>query len=188
MISLERMPANVAIQFLDRVAAGGTREAFRYPYGDAWKSVSWQTVGDRVRELAAGLLTLGLLPEQRVGIISSTRYEWIVADLAVMCAAGATTKAETLDQVRVQMEKLAKQTNAAIDSLAKGMATRAPVQTTFSDNYAKEGISYTVQKGDTLSSIAQKTGAKTADIINANKIADPSRITVGQTFFIPGGK
>ena len=103
-------------------------------------------------------------------------------------AAGATTKAETLDQVRVQMEKLAKQTNAAIDSLAKGVATRAPVQTTFSDNYAKEGISYTVQKGDTLSSIAQKTGAKTADIINANKIADPSRITVGQTFFIPGGK
>ncbi|MBN9620004.1 MAG: AMP-binding protein [Actinobacteria bacterium] len=85
------MPANVAVQLLDRVEASGNREAFRYPRGDQWQSVSWQAVGDRVRELAAGLLSLGLLPEQRVGIISSTRYEWIVADLAVMCAAGATT-------------------------------------------------------------------------------------------------
>ena len=38
-----------------------------------------------------GLLSLGIQPEQRVGIASSTRYEWILADLAVMCAGGATT-------------------------------------------------------------------------------------------------
>ncbi len=30
-------------------------------------------------------------PEQRVGIASGTRVEWILADLAVMCAGGATT-------------------------------------------------------------------------------------------------
>jgi LysM repeat protein len=100
----------------------------------------------------------------------------------------AASKAETLQQVGVQIEKLAKQTNAAIDSLAKGMASRSPVQSTFSEDYAKEGISYTVQKGDTLATIAKKTGAKTQDIVNANKIADPSRINVGQTLFIPGGK
>ena len=100
----------------------------------------------------------------------------------------AASKAETLQQVGVQMEKLAKQTNMAIDSLAKGMATRNNVQTSFSEDYAKEGISYTVQKGDTLAVIAKKTGAKTQDIINANKISDPSRINAGQTLFIPGGK
>lgn len=103
-------------------------------------------------------------------------------------SATASAKAETLQQVGAQMEKLAKQTNAAIDSLAKGMATRTPVQTTFSDDYAKEGISYTVQKGDTLASIAKRTGAKVQDIVNANKISDPTRILVGQTLFIPGGK
>ena len=103
-------------------------------------------------------------------------------------SSAATTKSETLQQVSVQMEKLAKQTNTAIDSLAKGMATRNTVQTTFSEDYAKEGISYTVQKGDTLAVIAKKTGAKTQDIINANKISDPSRINAGQTLFIPGGK
>jgi nucleoid-associated protein YgaU len=100
----------------------------------------------------------------------------------------AGAKAETLRQVGAQMEQLAKQTNAAIDSLAKGMASRAPVQTTFSNDYAKEGISYTVQKGDTLAEIAKKTGAKLQDIVNANKLTDPSRINVGQTLFIPGGK
>ncbi len=103
-------------------------------------------------------------------------------------SSAASTKAETLQQVSGQLEKLAKQTNAAIDSLAKGMATRAPVQTTFADDYAKEGVSYTVQKGDTLALIAKKTGAKTQDIVNANKISDPSRINAGQTLFIPGGK
>jgi LysM repeat protein len=49
-------------------------------------------------------------------------------------------------------------------------------------------VSYTVQKGDTIAEIAKKTGAKQQDIINANKISDPSRITVGQTLFIPGAK
>ncbi|WP_418058518.1 AMP-dependent synthetase/ligase [Pimelobacter simplex] len=86
------MPPNCAVQFLDRVEKSGEREAFRFPRGDdAWESVTWRQAGDRVRRLAAGLLALGLEPEQRVGIASSTRYEWILADLAIMCAGGATT-------------------------------------------------------------------------------------------------
>jgi long-chain acyl-CoA synthetase len=88
---LDHMPQNVAAQFLDRVAASGSHEAFRFPRGEAWESVTWSQAGDAVRRLAAGLLSLGLEPEQRVGIAASTRYEWILADLAVMCAAGATT-------------------------------------------------------------------------------------------------
>jgi LysM repeat protein len=103
-------------------------------------------------------------------------------------AAIASSKNEALQQVSGQMEKLAKQTNAALDSLAKAQATRPAVQTNFAENYSKEGVSYTVQKGDTIAEIAKKTGAKQQDIINANKISDPSRITVGQTLFIPGAK
>ncbi len=103
-------------------------------------------------------------------------------------AAIAMAKTETLQQVATQMEKLANQTNAALDSLAKAQATRPAVATpaaTFTENYAKEGVNYTVQKGDTLAVIAKKTGAKQQDIINANKLADPSRIVVGQALFIP---
>jgi LysM repeat protein len=103
-------------------------------------------------------------------------------------AAVGTAKTETLQQVGVQMEKLAKQTNAALADLATGQATRATVHTNFAEDYPKEGVTYTVQKGDTLAVIAKKTGAKQQDIINANKLSDPSRITIGQTLFIPGGK
>ena len=103
-------------------------------------------------------------------------------------SAVATSKSETLQQVAGQMEKLAKQTNAALDSLAKSMATRPVVQAAFTEDYPKEGISYTVQKGDNLAGIAKKTGAKQQDIINANKLSDPSHIAVGQTLFVPGGK
>lgn len=96
---------------------------------------------------------------------------------------------ETLQQVSVQMAKLADETQAAINALAKGAATRQAVSTpTFTEDYSKEGVSYTVQRGDTLSSIAHKTNAKMQDIINANKIADPTRLQVGQTLFIPQAK
>jgi long-chain acyl-CoA synthetase len=88
---VDRMPANVAVQFLDRVGKSPDGEAFRYPKGDGWESVTWKQAGDQVKRLAAGLLALGIQPEERVGIASTTRYEWIAADLAVMCAAGATT-------------------------------------------------------------------------------------------------
>jgi len=88
---LDHLAPNVAVQFLDRVAKSPDREAYRYPKGDGWQSVTWRETGEQVRRLAAGLLALGIEPEQRVGIASDTRYEWILADLAVMCAGAATT-------------------------------------------------------------------------------------------------
>jgi LysM repeat protein len=121
--------------------------------------------------------------------ITMTQLNDAVTDMARnIRAAVAASKNETLQQVSAQLEKLGKQTNAALDSLAKSQATRPAVQTSFAEDFPKEGISYTVQKGDSLAAIAKKTGAKQQDIVNANKISDPSRIVVGQTLFIPGGK
>ena len=61
------------------------------PSARRWESVSWTETGDRVSRLAAGLIALGVEPQQRVGIASGTRFEWILADLANMCAGAATT-------------------------------------------------------------------------------------------------
>jgi long-chain acyl-CoA synthetase len=88
---IENRAPNVGRQFFDRVDATPHREAYRYPVGERWESQTWRETGDRVTRLAAGLVALGLEPEQRVGIASTTRFEWILADLAVMCAGGATT-------------------------------------------------------------------------------------------------
>ena len=84
-------PANVAAMFFGRVRKSPDTEAFRKLDGDRWVSVTWQEAGEQVEQLAAGLLALGIQPEQRIGIASSTRYEWILADLAIMCAGAATT-------------------------------------------------------------------------------------------------
>ena len=53
--------------------------------------MTWGETGDRVTRLSAGLIALGVEHQQRVGIASGTRFEWILADLAIMCAGAATT-------------------------------------------------------------------------------------------------
>jgi long-chain acyl-CoA synthetase len=84
-------PASMARMVLDRVAATPDREAFRHPVGDRWESLDWREVGERVRAIAAGLLALGIQPEDRVGIAAGTRLDWILADFSILCAGAATT-------------------------------------------------------------------------------------------------
>ncbi len=91
LATLETRPDSVGRMFFDRVAATPDREAYRYPSGDGWTSMTWGEAGERVTTLAAGLIALGVEPEQRVAIASGTRYEWILADLAIMSAGAATT-------------------------------------------------------------------------------------------------
>jgi long-chain acyl-CoA synthetase len=95
---IENRPPSVAGLFLDRVAATPDAEAYRYPVPassgqgpDDWKSLSWAQTAERVYAIAAGLIELGVQPEQRVALASSTRIEWILADLGIMCAGAATT-------------------------------------------------------------------------------------------------
>ena len=85
--------AAVATVFLERVAATPDAEAYRYPVPaasgqgpDEWKSLAGRRPRERVYAIAAGLIELGVQPEQRVAIASSTRVEWILADLGIMCA------------------------------------------------------------------------------------------------------
>ena len=84
-------PPSVGRMFLDRVAATPAGEAYRRPVGAGWESITWGETGERVQDLAAGLLDLGVQPEERVALISATRVEWVLADFAVLCAGAATT-------------------------------------------------------------------------------------------------
>ncbi|MGV9281656.1 AMP-dependent synthetase/ligase [Streptomyces sp. NPDC003730] len=95
---IENRPPSVAGLFLERVAATPDAEAYRYPVPpasgegpDDWKSLTWAQAAERVHAIAAGLIELGVQPEQRVALASSTRLEWILADLGIMCAGAATT-------------------------------------------------------------------------------------------------
>ncbi|MEU6541043.1 AMP-dependent synthetase/ligase [Streptomyces sp. NPDC047000] len=95
---IENRPPSVAGLFLERVTATPDAEAYRYPVPAAsgegpeeWASLSWAQAAERVYAIAAGLIELGVEPEQRVALASSTRVEWILADLGILCAGAATT-------------------------------------------------------------------------------------------------
>ncbi|NNG35779.1 AMP-dependent synthetase/ligase [Nakamurella aerolata] len=90
--SVTDRPPSYARMFDDRVKATPDRTAFQYPDGKgSWSSLTWKQTADRVYQLAAGLISLGVQPQDRVAIAASTRIEWILADQAVMSAAAATT-------------------------------------------------------------------------------------------------
>jgi long-chain acyl-CoA synthetase len=88
---IEGRAPSVARMIVDRVKATPRDEAFRFPMDHTWRSVTWQEVGDRVERIAAGLVAVGVAPEDRVALASSTRYEWVLVDFAIMCAGAATT-------------------------------------------------------------------------------------------------
>ncbi|WP_374983214.1 AMP-dependent synthetase/ligase [Streptomyces fradiae] len=95
---IENRPPTVASLLFERVAKTPDAEAYRYPVPsstgqgpDDWKSLSWSQAADRVYAIAAGLVDLGVEPEERVALASATRVEWILCDLGVMCAGAATT-------------------------------------------------------------------------------------------------
>ncbi|MFD4798218.1 AMP-dependent synthetase/ligase [Streptomyces anulatus] len=95
---IDNRPPSVAALFIDRVAATPDGEAYRYPVPSAsgtgpddWKSLSWGQASERVYAIAAGLIALGVRPEERVALSSATRVEWVLIDLGVMCAGAATT-------------------------------------------------------------------------------------------------
>ncbi len=89
---IENRSRSVARMFYDRVEKSGGREAYRYPdENEVWQSLTWRETGEHVTRLAAGLVALGIEPEERVAIAAGTRYEWIFADLAINAAAAATT-------------------------------------------------------------------------------------------------
>jgi long-chain acyl-CoA synthetase len=91
MTALAQRPASVGAMLLDQVQASASKEAFRYREDERWVSLTWQQTKDKTFQLAAGLRSLGIGLEDRVAIASGTRMEWILADLAIMSAGGATT-------------------------------------------------------------------------------------------------
>ncbi|MET9414744.1 long-chain fatty acid--CoA ligase [Streptomyces klenkii] len=95
---IENRPPSVATILLERVEATPGAEAYRYPVPapsgqgpETWASLTWGQAAERVFAIAAGLVELGVQPEERVALSSATRVEWILTDLGVLCSGAATT-------------------------------------------------------------------------------------------------
>jgi long-chain acyl-CoA synthetase len=67
----------------------GDTPALRHKVGDEWKDISYSEFGDTVKEVALGLIDLGLQPGDKISILAHTRPEWSYACFGIL-SAGAT--------------------------------------------------------------------------------------------------
>jgi long-chain acyl-CoA synthetase len=76
--------------FFDRAARWSDRPALRYSANGVWQPITWAEYGTTVREVAAGLVALGIESGDRVGILAGNQPRWHMADIGII-AAGAVS-------------------------------------------------------------------------------------------------
>jgi long-chain acyl-CoA synthetase len=79
--TVSALPGEAAERFPDHILA-------RYKAGDEWQEMNYADAGKAIKELALGLVDLGIEPGDRVCILATTRVEWVLAMYAIS-AAGA---------------------------------------------------------------------------------------------------
>jgi long-chain acyl-CoA synthetase len=90
-VVIDKRPRSLVHMFRQRVEDTPNDDAFYYPVEGGWQESSWGHTNDLVVGLAAGLLALGIEPQDRVAIIASTRYEWVLGYLAILWTGAAVT-------------------------------------------------------------------------------------------------
>ncbi len=78
----------ITAMFWNAVAQRGEKVWLREKDLGVWRSWSWTQVGEAVREIAGGLLSLGFAAGDTSSILSNTVLEWVLCDLAVLSCGG----------------------------------------------------------------------------------------------------
>lgn len=83
------MSESITSLFDDSVKRFNKRPAIQYfcTKSNKWVSKNWQELSASVTRLANALIAAHVAPQSRVALISLTRPEWVIADLAIMKAA-----------------------------------------------------------------------------------------------------
>ena len=99
MRRLEHFP-NLVAMFFARAAEKGDAPFLWRKTGGAWAATSWAEAARQVASLAAGLKAIGLVPGDRVMLVSENRPEWCISDLAIMAAGCITVPTYTTNTER----------------------------------------------------------------------------------------
>lgn len=83
--------ASVPDMWRYRVGSTPASIAMEYRRNQQWHQLRWMDADRRMRDIAHGLLSLGIDAEQRCIILAETSVEWVLADIAILFAGGATT-------------------------------------------------------------------------------------------------
>lgn len=90
------------------------------------------------------------------------------------------------EEVNQKFQQIIEQMNSGFEKVSSQKKSSSSSHTpAFSSNYPKNGFVHKVEKGETVSSIAQKYQSKVSWIIDANQIVDPTKVFVGRELFVP---
>ena len=101
------MPNNLAEFHRDTCRRLGPNVALRFKKWGRYQDLSWSEYRRQADGAAAGLIELGINPGDRVAIFSENRYEWLVADHAILSAAAVNVPLHaplTAQQAAYQLE------------------------------------------------------------------------------------
>ncbi|MBN2298025.1 MAG: long-chain fatty acid--CoA ligase [Deltaproteobacteria bacterium] len=70
--------------FQNRVEEYGDQTLVMYKNEGAWENLSWNQINEKVRNVGYYLLSKGVKPGEKIALFSPNRYEWWVADLAIL--------------------------------------------------------------------------------------------------------
>ncbi|OZD57690.1 long-chain fatty acid--CoA ligase [Rhodococcus sp. 06-1059B-a] len=82
--------ASVVDTVFARAASEPRSVAFRRSVDGSWSDVTAEQFATEVNAVAKGLIAAGVEQGDRVGLMSSTRYEWTVVDYAIWASGGVT--------------------------------------------------------------------------------------------------
>ncbi len=75
------LPGEATERFSDHIAA-------RYKVDGEWRELTYSDAGKAIKEVALGLVDIGIEPGDRVCILANTRLEWVLAMYAISAAGG----------------------------------------------------------------------------------------------------
>lgn len=75
---------NLAVMHRAIAQRWGDRPALRFKQHGLYHDLSWTEYRRQADRAAAGLIALGIGVGDRVGILSENRYEWLIADIAIL--------------------------------------------------------------------------------------------------------
>ncbi len=76
--------------FWSRVEQSADRPAQMFKRDGAWRTLTWRQVGEVVEDIALGLVALGRQKGEAVALLSTSRAEWVQADMAILSAGCVT--------------------------------------------------------------------------------------------------
>ena len=88
--------------FFSVINSNINKNIMNYKKDNNWVGLSGGEIKDKVKSLSSALTSFGLIPNDKIAILSSTSYKWALCDYSILCSRMTTVTVYptlVLDQV-----------------------------------------------------------------------------------------